>query len=219
MLVPLSWLRDYVALPADPSTLVERLTLAGLEAAGVTVFGLPVPAGLRVKPENAGLVWERDKVIVGKVLKMEKHPDADKLKLVTIDHGAAEPKTVVTGATNIAPGQSGMKVVLGLRGARYYYTDKDGKKTVFTLEPKALRGIMNDAMCMSNFELGISEEHEGIIILDDSDPPPGTPAAELLGEVVVELDILPNMARCLSMIGIAREVAALTGAETKIPES
>jgi phenylalanyl-tRNA synthetase beta chain len=218
MRVPLSWLRDYVALPPDPAVLVERLTLAGLEAAGVQVFGLPAPAGLRAKPADAGLVWERDKVVVGKVLKIEKHPDADKLKLVTLDYGAAEPKTVVTGAPNIAPGQSGMKVILGLRGTRYFYTDKEGKKAVFTLEPKALRGIMNDAMCMSNFELGISDEHEGIIILDDDDPAPGTPAQDLLGEVVVELDVLPNMARCLSMIGIAREVAALTGAETCIRE-
>jgi len=218
MLVPLSWLRDLVALPADPANLVERLTLAGLEAAGVTVFGLPVPAGLRVKAENAGLVWERDQVVLGTVLKIEKHPDADKLKLVTIDHGAAEPKTVVTGATNIAPGQSGMKVVLGLRGTKYFTADKDGKKAVFTLEPKALRGIMNDAMCMSNYELGISDEHEGIIILDDADPAPGTPIADVLGDIVVELDVLPNMARCLSLIGIAREVSALTGAATTIAE-
>ena len=64
MLVPLSWLHEYVPIPADPAKLVERLTLAGLEAAGVRVFGLPVPAGLRVKPEDAGLVWERDKVVV-----------------------------------------------------------------------------------------------------------------------------------------------------------
>src|SRR4029077_18423850 len=106
------------------------------------------------------------------------------------------------GAPNISPGQSGMKVVLGLRGTKYFYTDKDGKKTVFTLEPKALRGIMNDAMCMSNFELGISDEHEGIIILDDADPAPGTPVAEMLGEIVVELEILPNMARGLSFFGI-----------------
>ncbi|WP_202920816.1 phenylalanine--tRNA ligase subunit beta [Urbifossiella limnaea] len=218
MLVPLSWLRDLVALPADPAILVERLTLAGLEAAGVTVFGLPVPTGLRVKPERAGLVWERDKVVLGRVLKIEKHPDADKLKLVTIDYGAAEPKTVVTGAPNIAPGQSGMKVVLGLRGTKYFYADKEGKKAVFTLEPKALRGIMNDAMCMSNYELGISDEHEGIILLDDADPAPGTPVADVLGDVVVELDVLPNMARCLSLIGIAREVAALTGAATTIAE-
>jgi len=218
MLVPLSWLRDYVPLPADPAALIERLTIAGLEASGVKVFGMPVPAGIRVKCEEAGLVWERDKVMVAQVLEITKHPDAEKLKLVKLDYGAGEPKTVVTGATNIAPGQSGMKVVLGLRGTKYFYTDKDGKKTAFTLEPKALRGIMNDAMCMSNFELGISDEHEGIIILDDGDPPPGTPLQDVFGEIVVELDILPNMARCLSMIGIAREVAALTGAAATIPE-
>jgi phenylalanyl-tRNA synthetase beta chain len=216
MLVPLNWLKDYVALPA-PAELVERLTLAGLEAAGTTVFGLPVPAGMRVKPDDAGLVWERDQVVVAKVLKIEKHPDADKLKLVTVDYGAAEPKTVVTGAPNIAPGQSGMKVVLGLRGTKYFYQDKDGKKATFTLEPKALRGIMNDAMCMSNYELGIAEDHDGIIILDDGDPAPGTPLQDVLGEVVVELDILPNMARCLSLLGIAREVAALTGGAVTEP--
>ena len=69
-------------------------------------------------------------------------------------------------------------------------------------------------MCMSNFELGISDEHEGIIILDDADPAPGTPLQDVLGEIVVELDVLPNMARCLSLLGIAREVAALTGARS-----
>ena len=218
MLVPLSWLRDYVPLPNDPAALVERLTLAGLEAVGVQVFGVPAPAGLPGKAGAGGLVWERDRVVVGQVLKIDKHPDADKLKLVTLEYGAAEPKTVVTGAPNIAPGQSGMKVVLGLRGTRYFSTDKDGKKAVFTLEPKALRGVMNDAMCMSDFELGISDEHEGIILLDAADPAPGTPIQDVLGEVVVELDVLPNMARCLAMIGIAREVAALTGAETCIRE-
>ncbi|MDB5313035.1 MAG: pheT [Gemmataceae bacterium] len=218
MLVPLSWLRDYVDLPADPAALVDRLTIAGLEAAGVRVFGVDPPPGVRVKPEDAGLVWERDKVVLARVLEITRHPDADKLKLVKLEYGAAEPKIVVTGAPNIAPGQSGMKVVLGLRGSRYFYTDKDGKKAVFTLEPKALRRVMNDAMCMSNFELGISDEHEGIIILDETDPAPGTPARDVLGEIVVELDVLPNMARCLSMIGIAREVAALTGAAPHISE-
>jgi phenylalanyl-tRNA synthetase beta chain len=72
---------------------------------------------------------------------------------------------------------------------------------------------------MSDYELGIADESEGIIILDDSDPAPGTPLQDVLGEIVVELDILPNMARCLSMIGIAREVAALTGAKTHVPET
>src|SRR4051812_25877589 len=168
MLVPLSWLKDYVPLPADPGTLVERLTIAGLESSGVRVFGLPAPPTLRVKPEDAGIVWDRDKLVVAQVLKIEKPPDAEKLKLVTLDYGAKEPKTVVTGATNISPGQSGMKVILGLRESRYYFQGKDGKKTVMTLQPKELRGIPNDAMCMSEYELGIAEESEGIIILDES---------------------------------------------------
>src|SRR5579863_4511659 len=110
MLVPLSWLRDYVPLPADPGLLVDQLTIAGLEAAGTRVFGLPVPANLRIKAEDAGLVWDRDKVVVARVLEITKHPEADKLKMVKLDYGAAEPKTVITGAPNIAPGQSGIKV-------------------------------------------------------------------------------------------------------------
>jgi phenylalanyl-tRNA synthetase beta chain len=218
MLVPLTWLRDYVPLPADPAALVERLTLAGLESSGVKIIGLPVPSGLRIKPADQTPVWDRDKILVARVLEITKHPDAEKLKLVKLDYGAVEPKTVVTGATNIAPGQSGMKVVLGLRGSRYYLTDKNGQKTIVTLEPRKLRGIENDAMCMSNFELGISDEHEGIILLDETDPEPGTPLQDVLGEIVVELDILPNMARCLSMIGMAREVAALTGVTATITE-
>ncbi len=218
MLVPLSWLKDYVPLPADPAALVERLTIAGLESSGVKVFGLPVPAALRVKPEDAGIVWERDKLIVAKVLEITKHPNADTLRLVRLDLGGSE-KTVITGAQNIAPGQSGMKIVLGLRGSRYFFQGKDGKKTTMTLEPRALRGIDNDAMCMSDYELGIADESEGIILLDDGDPAPGTPLQDVLGEIVVELDILPNMARCLSMIGIAREVAALTGVKAHVPET
>jgi phenylalanyl-tRNA synthetase beta chain len=216
MLVPLSWLKDYVPLPADPGALVERLTIAGLESSGVRLFGVAAEGTLRVKPADAGLVWERDKLVVAQVLEITKHPNADSLKLVKLDLGAAEPKTVITGAENIAPGQSGMKIVLGLRGSRYFFTGKDGKKTTMTLEPRALRGIDNDAMCMSDFELGIAEESAGIIILDDADAKPGTPVQDVLGEVVVELDILPNMARCLSMIGIAREVAALTDAKATI---
>ncbi|MGL4423744.1 MAG: phenylalanine--tRNA ligase subunit beta [Gemmataceae bacterium] len=217
MRVPLSWLREYVALPADPGHLVERLTLAGLEAAGTELFGLPAPGTLRVKPADAGLIWEREKIVVAQVISIEKHPEADKLKMVTVDYGAATPKTVITGAPNIAPGQSGMKVILGLCGSRYYSTDKEGKKTILTLEPKALRGIMNDAMCMSNFELGIAEDHDGIIILDANDPAPGTPLQDVLGEVVIDLDILPNMARCLGLLGIAKEVAAATGGQVTLP--
>ena len=216
MKVPLNWLRDYVDLTLSPARLAERLTLAGLEVAGVRVYGLPVPEGLRVKAEDAGPVWEPDKVVLAKVLGVEKHPNADRLTLVTLDHGAGQPKTVVTGAPNLKVGDRGQRVILGLTGTTYF----DGHatpKALRKLEPKAVRGIMNDAMVMSEFELGISEEHEGIILLDDDAPPPGTPLAECLGDVVLELDVLPNMARCLSLIGVAREVAALTGQALKYP--
>lgn len=216
MKVPLRWLREYVEFSLTVPQLAERLTLAGLEVIGYRFIGLPVAAGVQVKPEETGPTWDRDKVVTAQVLKIEKHPKADKLKLVTLDYGASQPKTVVTGAPNIEVGQSGMKVILGLAGARYWLENKEQKKEIVELKPKELRGIMNDAMCMSEFELGISDEHEGIIILEP-EAPVGMPLADFMGDVVLEVDVLPNMARCLSMIGVAREVAALTGGSLKKP--
>src|SRR5436305_1643773 len=221
MKVPLNWLRDYVDLTLPVPQLVERLTLAGLEVAGVRLLGVPAPAGLPAKGIDATPVWDRDKVRTARVAKVEKHPNADKLKLVTLDYGAAEPKVVVTGAPNIAVGSRGQKVVLGLRGSRYFTEEEDKatkqtRKVIRTLEPKELRGIQNDAMCMSNFELGVSDEHEGIILLEP-DAPVGVPAVDLLGDAVLEIDVLPNMARCLSMIGVAREVAAIFDRGVRTP--
>ncbi len=216
MKIPLNWLRDYVGITVPVPQLVERLTLAGLEVSGVRVIGLPDPEGLHVKAEDAGPIWDPEKVLVAQVLQVEKHPNADRLTMVTLDHGAAQPRVVVTGAPNLKVGDRGQKVILGLAGTTYF----DGHatpKTLRKLEPKAIRGIMNDAMVMSEFELGLSEEHEGIIILDDEAPKPGTSAAEHLGDIVIEVDVLPNMARCLAMIGVAREVAALTGQTVRLP--
>jgi phenylalanyl-tRNA synthetase beta chain len=223
MNVPLKWLADHVDL-ADVALpdLVERLTLAGLEVTGVRLLGLPAPAGLKAKVLEPGPTWDRDKVVTGHVRKIDKHPNADKLKLVEIDYGAGATKTVVTGAPNIAVGESGQKIILGLRGTRYFMSEEDkttkqSKKVIKTLEPKELRGIPNDAMCMSNFELGVSDEHEGIILLE-ADAAVGIPAVDLLGDAVLEIDVLPNMARCLSMIGVAREVAALFGKTACVPK-
>ena len=216
MKVPLNWLRDYVDLVLPVPQLVERLTLAGLEVGGVRVIGLPVPEGLRVKAEDAGPVWDRDKLVVAQVLRVEKHPNADRLTLVTLDYGAGQPRTVVTGAPNLKVGDQGRKVVLGLAGTTYF----DGHvqpKALRKLAPREVRGVMNDAMVMSEFELGISDEHAGVIILDESAPRPGTPVADFMGDVVLDIDVLPNMARCLSMIGVAREVAALTGQPVRLP--
>src|SRR5262245_11384 len=217
MKVPLRWLREYVDVSLTIPQLAERLTLAGLEVIGYRFIGLPVPQGIHIKPDEVGPVWERDKIVTAQILKIEKHPNADKLKLVTLDYGAGQPKTVVTGAPNIDVGQSGMKVILGLAGTKYWFENKEQKKELAELKPKELRGIMNDAMCMSEFELGITDEHEGIIILDPS-APIGMPLAEYMGDAVLEIDVLPNMARCLSMIGVAREVVALTGEALKKPD-
>ena len=215
MKVPLGWLRDYVVLPESTAQLAERLTLAGLELAGVRTYGLPVPDGLRVKEDEAGPVWQLDKVVVGTVIKVEPHPNADRLTLPTVDYGAAEPKVVVTGAPNIKVGDSGQKVIIALSGS-VLFDGHSETKALKELKPSKIRGVPSDAMVCSAYELGISDEHEGIILLTE-DVKPGTPLADLMGDIVLELDITPNMARCLSMIGIAREVAALTGKNICLP--
>jgi phenylalanyl-tRNA synthetase beta chain len=215
MKVPLSWLRDYVDLTLPVPALVERLTLAGLEVSGVRFLGLPVPEELRVKGEDVGPVWHPDKIVIGQVLEVARHPNADRLTLATIEYGAAQPKVVVTGAPNLKVGDRGQKVVLALSGSVLY----DGhakERTLSELKPGKIRGVSSDAMVCSEYELGITEEHEGIIFLEDS-APVGRPLAEYMGDVVVEIDVLPNMARCLSMVGVAREVAALTGQPLRMP--
>ena len=217
MKVPLKWLREYVPITVGIPELVERLTLAGLEVGSVRLFGMPTPDGLRAKQEEKGPEWERDKIVTAQILSVEKHPNADKLKLVQLDYGAGTPKQVVTGAPNISVGDKGQKVVVGLCGCTYF----DGHvspKTLKQLKPSNLRGVPSDSMVMSTYELGIDEEHEGIIILED-DAPVGQPLVDLWGDAVLEIDVLPNMARCLAMIGIAREVAALIGQTATIPNS
>jgi phenylalanyl-tRNA synthetase beta chain len=215
MKVPLKWLRDYVDLTLSEAQLAERMTLAGLEVSGVRVLGLPIPEGLRVKAEDRGPVWDRDKVVTANITKIDPHPDADRLKLPTVEYGPGKIKQMVTGAPNVSIGQSNVKVVLALSGAELF----DGhaaEKKLMTLKPTKIRGVPSDAMVCSYRELGISEEHEGIILLEN-DAPVGMPLQDFMGDVILEIDVLPNMARCLSMIGIAREVAALTGQKLRLP--
>jgi phenylalanyl-tRNA synthetase beta chain len=215
MKVPLKWLRDYVALAIPEAQLTERLTLAGLEVAGVRVLGLPVPEGLRVKTEDQGPVWQRDKVVTAKVTRVDKHPDADKLRLPWVEYGPGLTKQLVTGAPNINIGDAGQKVVLALAGS-VLYDGHAAEPVLKELKPTKIRGVPSDAMVCSYLELGISDEHEGVIILED-DAPIGVPLADFMGDIVIEIDVLPNMARCLSMIGVAREVAALTGQTLRLP--
>ena len=211
MRVPISWLKDYVDIPCSVEALAEKLTFAGLEVEKIEYIGLP----------GGELVWDKDKIFTGLLLKVDRHPNADKLLLATVAYGThadGSPReiTVVTGAPNIKPGDSGQKVVLALNGARLYDGHKEGK-VLMTLKPAVLRGIKNDSMVCSEKELGMSDEHDGIIILPD-EAPVGVPLQDYLGDAVLEIAILPNTARCASIIGIAREVAALTGQTVRYPD-
>src|SRR5215831_11391447 len=116
MKVPLKWLRDYVDITISDAQLVERLTLAGLEVIGVRVLGLPISEGLRVKTEDRGPVWATDKVFTANITRIDPHPDADRLKLPTVEYGPGKTKQLVTGAPNIQVGQSNLKIVLALSG-------------------------------------------------------------------------------------------------------
>jgi phenylalanyl-tRNA synthetase beta chain len=215
MKVPLKWLQEYVPLTLRVAELAERLTLAGLEASGVRLIGVPPPEGLRIKAEEAGPVWDRDKIFVAQVVSVEKHPNADKLKLPTVDYGQGRTRKMVTGAPNLTVGDRSQKVVLALAGAVLFDGHATPKKLA-ELKPGKIRGEPSDAMVCSTFELGIDEEHEGIVILED-DAPVGTPLVDFMGDVVLELEVTPNLARALSMIGVAREVAAVTGQALKLP--
>src|SRR3977135_35399 len=117
MKIPLSWLRDYIDITIPPSQLIERLTLAGLEVASTRVLGLPIPDGVRVKADERGPVWDRDRTFVAQVRGGDKHPNADKLKLPTVTWGPGTNKLLVTGAPNVNVGDKGQKVVLALAGS------------------------------------------------------------------------------------------------------
>jgi phenylalanyl-tRNA synthetase beta chain len=212
MKFPLSWLKEFVDITVPVAQLERRLTLSGMEVVDIQYIGV----------EGGELPWDSDKIVIGNVLEVTQHPNADRLVLALVDYGAAEPHTVVTGAPNLFPykGQGRLphplKAVYAKEGARLYDGHAEGK-VITTLKGRPVRGVMSDAMLCSEKELGISEEHEGIIFLED-DAPVGTPLRDYLGDVVLEIDFTPNYARCLSIVGLAREIAALTGAALRLPE-
>ena len=206
MRVPISWLKEYVDISLPVSELAERLTFAGLEVASIEIIGLP----------GAALPWDPKRIVVGEVLEIRPHPNADRLVLATVEYGAGQPKTVVTGAPNLRVGEKGHKVAFALEGARHW----DGYSAtheITTLKGRKVRGIHSDGMVLSEKELGLSEDHTGVLVLD-AQAPVGTPLADYLGDVVLDLEITPNMARCMSVLGVAREVAALTGGRVRYPQ-
>jgi len=189
MLVPLSWLGEWVDLPDSTEDLAEQLTMSGLE----------VDAIERIGPDLSAIV-------IGHVLERSPHPDADRLSVCRVDTGDEEPQTIVCGAPNVAAGQY---VAVARPGVRL-----QGKK----LKKSKIRGVVSNGMICSERELELSDEHEGILVLDH-EAPPGTPLDQVLrvGESVLEIAITANRGDCASMLGIAREVRASFGGELRLP--
>ncbi len=190
MRVPISWLKDYVDFNDTPQGVAEKLTMSGTEVAGV---------------ERVGSTY--DGIVVGEVLKVDKHPNADKLTLCLVNLGASQ-LTVVCGAPNVTAGGKYPFAPVGV-------TLANGMK----LKAAKIRGIESQGMLCAEDELGISDNHSGLLVLDPKWPA-GTPLSQVYGppEDVLELEITPNRPDCLSVIGLAREIAALYGTQLKWPE-
>jgi phenylalanyl-tRNA synthetase beta chain len=189
MRVPLSWLREYVDIQQTPEDLAQRLTLLGMEVKGI---------------ENWGADWRS--VVVGELLTVEKHPQADRLHLTTVNIGSGEPLHIVCGAHNIAPGQ---RVPVALPGAVL-----PGDRRIERTEKM---GIASEGMLCSGDELNITSDAEGILILPQSTQL-GVALSDLYGDIVLDVDVKPNRGDALCLIGLAREVAAATGAPIRWPE-
>ena len=189
--VPVSWLREYVDISVPVDELARLLHMSGTEV------------------DKIERPWWGDKIRVGRVEKLEKHPNADKLQLATIDYGAGK-KVVVTGATNLGVGavvpfaDEGAEIIDGHTGERT------------TLRGRPMRGIKSEGMALSAKELGLGDDHEGIHILD-AKLAVGALLRDVLGETILALELQPNRPDCLGVVGIAREVSALLAVRLSEP--
>ena len=191
MRIPLSWLRELVDVQLTPQQLADALTLRGLEVRGV---------------ERWGSAWNN--MVVGELLEVGPHPRADRLQLTKVRIGKDKVLEIVCGARNIAAGQ---RVPVALIGALM----PDGR----TIERAEKMGVASEGMLCSGAELDATDDGEGILILD-AKAPLGTPLNDYLGEDVIDVDVKPNRGDLLSILGLAREVAAITGAPVRyVPRS
>ena len=188
MRVSLNWLSDHLDLTQHSThQLADLLTFAGIEVEGIETRGV-----------------RSDKIVVAQVSSFEPHPNADRLRLCQVDDGSGQPRQIVCGAKNFVAGD---KVPLALPGAVM-----PGN---FEIKESKLRGVLSQGMMCSGRELGLSQDHEGLLILD-----PATPVGKALHEVldtdtIFELEITPNRPDCLSHLGVARELSALAGLALK----
>jgi phenylalanyl-tRNA synthetase beta chain len=224
MKLPLSWLKDFVDIDISVEEVASKLTLAGLEVEEIRYVGWKMPdssSQSKHQFKTYGLEWQPDKLVVAAITEVMPHPAADRLVLCRLLDGIQE-HVVLTGAPNLyefkglgtlpAP----IKVAYAREGTTLYDGHTDGQ-VLTTLKRATIRGVESYSMVCSEKELGISEEHEGVIFLD-ADAPVGMPLADYMGDAVLSIDILPNMARNVNVFGIARELAALTGKSLKHPD-
>jgi phenylalanyl-tRNA synthetase beta chain len=193
MRISVNWLRELVDVPLTPEELAETLTIAGLEVEEIE--------------DRRKLA---DGVVVGKVLERQPHPNADKLSVCQVDVGQGTPLNIVCGASNVRS-----DIYVPVATVNTYLSAIDLK-----IRPTKLRGVRSEGMICSLAELGLEKESEGIYIFPDENLKLGADVRPLLGLDDVILDISPtaNRADALSMVGVAREVAALTGASLHLPK-
>ncbi|MFL7868805.1 MAG: phenylalanine--tRNA ligase subunit beta [Anaerolineales bacterium] len=230
MKLPLSWLQDFVDIDGlSVEEIASKLTLAGLEVEEIRYVGWPMPensaqglhSSARHEFKTSGLSWDKEKLVVGEIREVMPHPNADRLVLCDLYDGDVE-HTVLTGAPNLFEYKGTgklpkpIKVAYAKEGAQIYDGHQPGQVLV-TLKRAKIRGVESYSMACSEKELGISDAHEGIIMLDD-DAPVGMPLADYMGDAVFDIDILPNMARNANVLGVARELAALANRPLKKPE-
>jgi phenylalanyl-tRNA synthetase beta chain len=190
--VPLSWLRDYVDVTLSPEALAEELTVRGMEVSSIEVTGTD---------------WTD--VVVGRLLDVQRHPNADTLWLTQVDVGSGETLQIVCGAQNIAAGQL---VPVALPGSVL-----PGDRRI---ERTKIRGVVSNGMLCSARELGLGDDADGIRILGAAEERAvGTELATIFGEIVLDVDVKPNRGDALSMVGLAREIAAFTDASLRMPEA
>jgi phenylalanyl-tRNA synthetase beta chain len=197
------------------------MTMVGLEVEEIRLVGLAMPEGEKHEFKYTGLSWPADKFIVARVDEVMPHPNADRLVLCRLDDGEEEI-IVLTGAPNLydykgkGPLEKPLKVAYAREGAELYDGHQPGHQLT-TLKRMKIRGVDSFSMICSEKELGISEAHEGVILLDD-DAPTGMPLVDYMGDAVFDVDTLPNMVRDASVLGMAREIAAATGKELRYPD-
>ena len=214
MKVPLSWLKDYIEIDLDPHEIARLLTFAGLEVESINFIGLPQSNQHQNQTSIDGLEWNRNDIVVADITKVEHHPNADRLVLAQLYDGE-QTHTVLTGAPNLFQYKDQgklpqpLKVAYAREGAHLYDGHNAGQELI-RIKRKKIRGIESYSMACSEKELGISDEHEGIIVFDSDAPIAGTPLVDYIGDAVFDIAITPNMARNLNVVGIARELGALT---------